>query len=89
MNSRNVKAIKVKSSNPDRKDLLYTVEYFLRVNDFRHSEIHHASKNYGDGYIGNKRERQVLNDHVDEMIANLERNSIDYTLLFEEDLEKA
>jgi len=89
MNSRNVKGIKVKSSNPDRKDLLYTVEYFLRANDFRHSEIHHASKNYGDGFVGDKRERQVLNDHVDEMIDNLDRNGDSYTLLFEEDLQKA
>ena len=79
MNSQNLSMIRVKSNNPELDDITYTVEYMLRINDLRTEDTHPNSGLYTDGIRSKVREREVLNDHVDEFIEYLDRNGFEYT----------
>ena len=79
MNSQNLSMIRVKSNNPELDDITYTVVYMLRINDLRTEDIHPNSSQYTDGIRSKVREREVLNDHVDEFIEYLDRNGFEYT----------
>jgi hypothetical protein len=89
MNSRNVKAIKTKQAG---RTLTYEVVYLLRKNDLRFSvpdKRRMTKDNLGDGWREEHDTREVLNEHVDDFIANLDRRGIEHTLLFEQDLQEA
>ena len=92
MNSRNVRAVKVKHTNPkdgETRDLIYEVVFLLRKNDLRFevADRRTMGKEIGDGWRSEHTNREVLNDNVDTFIADLDRRGIEHTLLFEKDMQ--
>lgn len=92
MNKQNVRAIKTEVTNPKTgkvRNLIYEVVYLLRKNDLRFDvdDKRKIGKDIGDGWRSEHDTREVLNDHVNDFIVNLERNNRSYALLFEEDMQ--
>lgn len=92
MNKQNVRAIKTEVTNPKTgkvRNLIYEVVYLLRKNDLRFDvdDKRKIGKDIGDGWRSEHDTREVLNDHVNDFIINLERNNRSYALLFEEDMQ--
>jgi len=88
MNVNNVRAIKLKMDSG--RTLIYESVYLLRKNDLRFEvpDRRRVTKDLiGDGYRKDNDKREVLNEHVDEFIENLDRRGANYTLLYEKDLE--
>ena len=93
MNSRNVRAVKVKHTNPksgETRNLIYEVVFLLRKNDLRFevSDRRSMGKEIGDGWRSEDSNREVLNDYVDDFISNLDRREVEYTLLYEKDMQE-
>ena len=93
MNSRNVRAVKVKTTNTktgETRKLIYEVVFLLRKNDLRFevADRRTMGKEIGDGWRSEHTHREVLNDHVDEFIKSLDHRGSDYTLLFDKDMQE-
>ncbi len=94
MNKQDVKAIKTEVTNPKTgkvRELLYEVVFLLRKNDLRFDipDKRKIGKAVGDGWRSEHDTREVLNEHVDDFIAQLDRQGFEYTLLFDEELQEA
>lgn len=92
MNTRNVRAIKVKTKAEPSRELTYEVVFFTRVNDLRSNvpdKRKMTKEMLGDGWASDHDQRHVVNDYVDDFIATLDMNSFEYTLLYEKDLQEA
>jgi len=92
MNKQNVRAIKVKHTNPKTettRDLIYEVVYNLKNNDLRFevADRRTMGKEIGDGWRSETTDRSVLNEHVDDFISNLDRMGTEHTLLFQKDFD--
>ncbi len=92
MNKQDVKAIKTEVTNPKTgkvRELLYEVVFLLRKNDLRFDipDKRKIGKAVGDGWRSEHDTREVLNDHVDDFIMNLDRINSSYSLLFENDVQ--
>ena len=91
MNSRNIRAIKVKNTNPktgETRELVYESVYLLRKNDLRFDvpDRRRMQKDQlGDGWRSEHDKREVLNENVDDFIKSLDMRGIEHTLLFEKD----
>lgn len=89
MNKQNVRAIKVKTQAETPKTLTYEVVFLLRKNDLRFdvADRRTMGRDIGDGWRSDHDQREVLNEHVDEFISNLELRGVEHTLLFEQDMQ--
>ena len=89
MNPRNIKGIKLKTPNGH---LIYEVVFFLRSgNDLRspgaYGDKRRVGNNIGDGWNDETNRREVLNEHVEEMVERFDRMGEEYTILFESDMK--
>jgi len=92
MKQQNVRAIKTEVTNPKTgkvRELLYEVVFLLRKNDLRDDipDKRKIGKAIGDGWRSEHDTREVLYDHVNDFIINLDRLNSNYSLLFENDVQ--